>query len=172
MKLTTEQENDLIKKYDYLIWRIAERYCHNGNLQELHSLGMIGALEGIRYYDPSKNVPLEKTVALYIKRAITDHYKKEHTQKRRMITYTDKYDTTILEETTPDVIDETYNLKLDMLLTAAQMFDEKDYDVIVLTQKEWLEKYGYKPTSSESYQIRRRRIINLLKKEFNDEKEY
>lgn len=171
MKLTTEQENDLIKKYDPLIWKIAWDKGNAGNVEDLHSIGMIAALQAIRWYDEKSNVPIAKTIAWVARKEMYRYMEKTKAQTGNL-SFTDKYETTILEDTTADVIDDTYNLKLDMLLTAAQMFDEKDYDIIVLTQKEWLEKYGYKPSSTQSYKIRKKRIINLLKKEFNDEKEY
>lgn len=176
MKLTSKEENEIIKKYDGLVWKLARKYGANGFhiTEDLHQEGQIGVLEAIRYYDPEKGVPFEKTAALYITKHIQRYLQRKnnfirvpfdlcdtHAFENRVYFAGDTQEATCLD--TPDY-DDSDNEMLSLLEDIArEKYDEEHYDVIIMDAWHWVRKHhkGY-----DTYNEVREQIINELREEF------
>ena len=81
---TIESRNELILKYSYLVKRVISRLTFVNNpsnpsmdIEDLVSYGILGLMDAIEKYDPSRNVKFETYAAFRIKGAIIDQLRKQ-----------------------------------------------------------------------------------------------
>jgi len=92
---TVEYRNELILKYSYLVKRVVSRLAyisHSSNpsldMEDLISYGILGLMDAIEKYDPSRNVKFETYAAFRIKGAIIDQLRKQDWVPRSLRTKT------------------------------------------------------------------------------------
>jgi RNA polymerase sigma factor for flagellar operon FliA len=92
---TIESRNELILKYSYLVKRVVSRLTYINNpsnpsldMEDLISYGILGLIDAIERYDPSRNVKFETYATFRIKGAIIDQLRKQDWVPRSLRTKT------------------------------------------------------------------------------------
>lgn len=77
--------NELIKKYQYIVDIIINRYFpKKRNDEDIRQIGMIALWNGLKKYDSSKGVKIETFITNCIKNSILDEIKKETAIKNKL----------------------------------------------------------------------------------------
>jgi len=89
---TIESRNELLLRYSYLVKRVVSRltFVNNSSLdmEDLISYGILGLMDAIEKYDPSRNVKFETYATFRIKGAIIDQLRKQDWVPRSLRTKT------------------------------------------------------------------------------------
>nr|PZN10832.1 MAG: FliA/WhiG family RNA polymerase sigma factor [Caldicoprobacter oshimai] len=89
-----ESRNELILKYSYLVKRVVSRLIHTNlsnpslDMEDLLSYGILGLIDAIEKYDPTRNVKFETYATFRIKGAIIDQLRKQDWVPRSLRTKT------------------------------------------------------------------------------------
>lgn len=77
--------NELIKKYQYIVDIIVNRYFpEKRNDEDIKQIGLIALWNALKDYDENKGIKIETFITVYVKNKILDEIKKETATKNKL----------------------------------------------------------------------------------------
>ena len=154
-----DDESQLINDWRNLVWKVARSFVSPLEVSDLLGAGYEGLLHANRTFDPLRGVPFKTHATIHIRWTISAVLKKNGyfiPVKDRTITPTPPAvdfaeDITVYEGQTDT---DTYGV-LDEI---KELLNEKEFDILTLTQQEFRQKYNESINQNE-----KRKLIETLR---------